>query len=201
MDQAAWAARIRAQMEFEWKREGPPEGFPALPTIPTGRYTDPEFFELEQRFLWKKCWLLVGRDEDFSEPGSFQLFERTGSPLLIVRGHDKVLRGFFNTCQHRGAPVVRDACGSAKRLRCQYHSWTYDLDGKLLQVPDRRDFTELDEEKRSLKPVRCEVYDGWVFVNEDLDARPLLEWLGPIAEEWSPLGGADLRRDGVALGL
>lgn len=199
IDQAAWATRIRAQMDFEWKREGPPEGFPVLPPIPTGRYTDPAFYALEQQHLWKKSWLLVGRDEDFEGPGSFRTYDRTGSPLLLVRGNDGVLRGFFNTCQHRGAPVVRDACGAAKRLRCQYHSWTYDLDGTLLQVPDRRDFGDLDESRRNLKPVRCEIYDGWVFVNEDPNATPLREWLGPIADEWSPLGGAELRAHGTRL--
>jgi phenylpropionate dioxygenase-like ring-hydroxylating dioxygenase large terminal subunit len=184
-------------MDYEHKREGPPEGFPALPPIPTGRYTDPAFYALEQEHIWKKSWLLVGRDEDFEGPGSFQTFGRTGSPLLMVRGRDGVLRGFFNTCQHRGAPVVREACGSAQRLRCQYHSWTYDLDGRLLQVPDRRDFTELDETQRALKPVRCDVYDGWVFVNQDPGARPLREWLGPVADEWSPLQGASLRTHGT----
>jgi phenylpropionate dioxygenase-like ring-hydroxylating dioxygenase large terminal subunit len=199
VNQATWAAHIRAQMDFEWKREGPPEGFPALPPIPTGRYTDPDFYALEQAHLWKKAWLLVGRDEDFEGAGSFRTFDRTGSPLLVVRGNDGVLRGFFNTCQHRGAPVVRDACGTAKRLRCQYHSWTYDLDGTLLQVPDRRDFSELDESRRALKPVRCEVYDGWVFANEDLEAPPLRDWLGPVADEWSPLQGAGLRSHGSRL--
>ena len=123
----------------------------------------------------EKSWLLVGRDEDFGGVGHVRTFDRTVSPLLLVRGHDEVLRAFFNTCQHRGAPVVRDACGAARRLRCQYHSWTYDLDGTLVAVLDRRDFTNLDESKRSLKPVRCEVYDGWVFVNEDPAAPPLRE--------------------------
>ena len=198
-DQAAWAARIRAQMDFEWGREGPPDGFPALPPIPTGRYLDPGFFALEQEHLWKKTWLLVGRDEDFEGAGSFRTTERTGSPLLVVRGNDGVLRAFFNTCQHRGAPVVREPCGAAKRLRCQYHSWTYDLDGTLLQVPDRRDFTDLDESRRALKPVRCEVFDGWVFVNEDADALPLAEWLGPLGDEWQPLQGATLRAHGTRL--
>jgi len=197
MGQAAWAARIRAQMDYEWQREGPPEEFPALPPIPTGRYTDPAFFALEREHIWKKSWLLVGRDEDFEKPGSFRTCDRTGSPLLLVRGHDGVLRGFFNTCQHRGAPVVREACGAAQRLRCQYHSWTYDLDGTLLRVPDRRDFTDLDESKRALKPVRCEVYDGWVFVSEDPDAKPLRAWLGPVADEWSVLRGSELRAVGT----
>ena len=53
----------------------------------------------------------------------------------------------------------------------------------------------LDEAERNLKPVRCEVYGGWVFVNEDLDAIPLVEWLGPIAQEWAPLDGATCQRD------
>jgi phenylpropionate dioxygenase-like ring-hydroxylating dioxygenase large terminal subunit len=197
MDQAAWAARMRAQMDYELQREGPPAGFPGLPPIPTGRYTDPDFYALEQRNLWKKTWLLVGRDEELEGPGSYRTTQRTGSPLLLVRGNDFVLRAFFNTCQHRGAPVVRDVCGVAKRLRCQYHSWTYDLDGTLLQVPDRRDFAVFDDSKRALKPARCEVYDGWIFVNEDPEATPLREWLGPVAEEWSPLRGAELRAHGT----
>jgi len=184
-------------MDYESGREGPPEGFPALPPLPTGRYTDPVFYALEREELWKKTWLLVGREEDFEGPGSFRTCERTHSPLLVVRGRDGELRAFFNTCQHRGAPVVREACGTAKRLRCQYHSWTYDLDGRLLQVPHRRDFTELDESKRGLKPVRCESYDGWVFVNEDPAAPPLLEWLGPVGSEWSPLCGRELRAKGT----
>ncbi len=196
MDQAKWAARVREQIDYESQREGPPDGFPGLPPIPTARYVSPEFFALEQTHLWKKTWLLVARAEDLAERGAFLTTDRTGSPLVLVRGDDDVLRAFFNTCQHRGAPVVREACGTAKRLRCQYHSWTYDLAGKLVAVPDRRDFTSLDESERSLKPVRCEIHDGWVFVNEDAGAPSLREWLGPIADEWTPLGGATLRAAG-----
>jgi len=196
VDHAAWAARIREQIRYEFAREEPPAAFPALPPLPTGRYSDPAFYELERAHLWRKTWLLIGREEDFPGPGSFRSFERADAPLLIVRGNDHRLRAFFNTCQHRGAPVVREACGAAKRLRCQYHSWTYDLDGRLLQVPDRRDFKALDESQRALKELRCESYDGWVFANQDADAKPLREWLGPIAEEWSPLKGSELRAHG-----
>jgi phenylpropionate dioxygenase-like ring-hydroxylating dioxygenase large terminal subunit len=199
MDQAAWATRIREQMAFEFAREAPPEGFPALPPIPTGRYTDPAFYALEREHIWRKSWLLVGREEEFEGKGSFKTFGRTSAPLLIVRGGDGVLRGFFNTCQHRGAPVVREACGTARRLKCQYHSWTYDLEGQLVGVPDRRDFTDLDESQRHLKPIRCESYEGWVFVNEDLEAQPLREWLGPVADEWSVLHGSELRETGRRL--
>ncbi len=197
IDQKTWADRIRARIDFEFARDAPPEGFPSLPLVPTGRYTDPDFYALERSRLWKRTWLLAGREEDFAGPGHFRTFDRSGSPLLLVRGEDDVLRAFYNTCQHRGAPVVREACGAAKRLRCQYHSWTYGLDGRLLHVPDRRDFGELDTSRRALAPVRCETYDGWVFVNEAASAPSLRDWLGPVAAEWSPLRGAGLRAHGT----
>ena len=58
---AAWVKRIRQQIDYEFQREGPPEEFPALTPIPTGRYTDPEFYALERSEIWRKSWLLVGR--------------------------------------------------------------------------------------------------------------------------------------------
>ncbi len=180
-------------MQYEWAREGPPEGFPALTPLAGGRYTNQDFFALERERVWRRSWLLAAREEDFPAAGSYRVFERAGPAILLVRGDDGVLRAFYNTCQHRGAPVVRDACGSAKRLRCQYHSWTYDLAGKLVSVPDRRDFTQLDESQRGLRGVRCEAYAGWVFVNEDAAAPSLLDWLGPLAHEWQALRGAELR--------
>ena len=76
MDQAAWAAHVRAQMNFEWKREGPPEDFPALPPIPTGRYTDPDFYafvrslEAYRKTIGKNTTLVLSPNAEF-----FQFFE------------------------------------------------------------------------------------------------------------------------------
>ncbi|MEZ5270517.1 MAG: Rieske (2Fe-2S) protein [Microthrixaceae bacterium] len=66
------------------------------------------------------------------------------------------VRAFYNSCRHRGAPVVREACGTSKRLTCQYHSWSYGLDGELRAVPDERSFSGLDTDSLGLVPVRCE---------------------------------------------
>jgi phenylpropionate dioxygenase-like ring-hydroxylating dioxygenase large terminal subunit len=65
-------------------------------------------------------------------------------------------------------------------LVCQYHSWSYDLQGQLVRVPEERDFVGLCPEQRALPPVRCERWGGWWFVNLDPDAVPLLEWLAPL---------------------
>ena len=113
---------------------------------------------------------------------------------VIVRGEDGVLRGFFNSCRHRGAPVTRDECGTAKRLTCQYHSWSYDIDdGRLVSVPDERDFVALDKAERCLPKIRCEVWDNWIFVNRDAGAMSLRDWLGPIVDEMSEFQGPTLR--------
>ena len=84
------------------------------------------------------------------------------------------MRGFFNACRHRGAPVVRGECGRTRLLTCQFHSWSYSLAGELVRVPDERDFIDLDKSERGLPPVRCEPWGGWHFVNFDLGAEPLL---------------------------
>ncbi len=186
--------QIKADMAYEFGRTAPPVGFPAFHDIPTGRHTSQEFYDLEQEHLWTRTWVIAGRLEDVPHPGDYFTFDDLGVPLVIVRGTDHVVRCFYNTCQHRGAPIVRDQRGSSRRLRCQYHSWTYDIDGgQLVAVPDERDFVDLDWEQRCLPRASCDTYGGFVFVNRDLDAQPLADWIGPLAEMLDPFQGERLR--------
>lgn len=186
--------RIRADMAYEFERTAPPVGFPAFHDIPTGRHTSDRFHELEQEHLWPSTWVIAGRVEDVPNPGDYFTFKDLGVPLLVVRGTDGEIRCYYNTCQHRGAPVVRDASGSARRLRCQYHSWTYEIDGgTLVSVPDERDFVGLDLTQRCLPRASCGTYGGFVFVNRDLDAPPLDDWIGPVKEVLDPFQGERLR--------
>ena len=181
---APWTPRsrqtIRDRIEAEKARTEPPADAVAVPLIPTGRYTDPAFHELE---TVSGSSAGPGSSSATSPsgptPGSYRLTTRSGAPIVVVRGEDGVLRAFYNACRHRGAPVTRDECGTARRLTCQYHSWSYGTDGTLKSVPDARSFVGLDKDALGLEPVRCETWDGWVFVNEDLDAEPLLDFLGP----------------------
>ena len=181
-------------MRYEFERTAPPDGFPAFHDIPTARHTSEAFHELEQQYLWPNTWVIAGRAEDVPNPGDYVTFDDLGVPLLIVRGTDGEIRCFYNTCQHRGAPVVRESRGSARRLRCQYHSWTYEVDGgTLVSVPDERDFVDLDWEQRCLPRASCDTFAGFVFVNRDLDAQPLREWIGPAAALLDPFQGETLR--------
>ena len=186
--------RITADMSYEFQRTAPPEGFPRFHDIPTERHTSARFHELEQQHLWPTTWVIAGRASDVPNPGDYFTFDDLGVPLLIVRGTDGILRCFYNTCQHRGAPIVRDARGSSRRLRCQYHSWTYEIDGgALVSVPDERDFVDLDWEQRCLPQASCDTYAGFVFVNRDTAAQPLADWIGPLAELLDPFQGDTLR--------
>ena len=130
-------------------------------------------------------------------PGSYRLFTRSGSPIVIVRGDDGVLRGFYNACRHRGAPVTRDVCGTAKRLTCQYHSWSYDTGACSRRSPTLRASPGLDTGTLGLVPVRCEVWEGWVYVSEDPAAAPLTDQLGPICDQMVDIDGPSLRLVGT----
>jgi phenylpropionate dioxygenase-like ring-hydroxylating dioxygenase large terminal subunit len=190
-------ADIREQLELNRLRtEPPPEAVP-VPPIPVGRYRDEAMYALEQDRVWRRTWLLAAHVTDLAEPGSYTTFERSGAPLVLVRGEDGAIRAFYNSCRHRGAPVVREDCGTARRLTCQYHSWSYDLAGVLKAVPDARSFAGLDQQALGLVPVRCEAWEGWIFVNEDPDAEPLGEFLGPLREQAAEVDGPSLRRVGT----
>jgi phenylpropionate dioxygenase-like ring-hydroxylating dioxygenase large terminal subunit len=190
---AAYIEDIKARSAYETARTGPPDGFPAFPVLPLGRYTDPAFFALEQEHLWKKSWLYAVHDSDLPTVGSYRLCDIAGAPVLMVRGEDGAVRAFFNACRHRGAPVVRGESGSARMLVCQYHSWGYDLQGCLQRVPDERDFVGLDRSTLGLPPVRCESWGGWHFVTLDPTAVPLLEFLHPLPTVLAEVAAAPLR--------
>lgn len=190
---AAFVDRVKGQMAYEFARTAPPESFPALPDLPLGRYTDQAMWQLERDHVFAKSWIFVAHTTELEGAGAYRTIEVAGRPLVLVRGDDGEVRAFVNACRHRGAPVVRDECGTCRLMVCQYHSWSYDHLGQLVRVPDERDFVGLDPTERGLVPVRCEAWGGLLFVNLDDGAMPLLEWLGPLADELMPVASADMR--------
>lgn len=186
-------ATLRALMEYEAARTAPPAEFPKLPDLPGGRYTDPRFFALEKEHLWRKSWLLAAHVDEVAERGAFKLWETAGQPVVIIRARSGSVNAFYNTCSHRGAPVVTEAAGKRARLTCKYHGWTYDDEGRLVSIRDPEDFADFDFSCRSLRKIRCERFGALIFVNFDPEAPSLLEWLGPIAGEWEEFQFGGLR--------
>jgi nitrite reductase/ring-hydroxylating ferredoxin subunit len=185
-----WVDRIAD----ERARTSPPADFPVLPDLPPGRYTDPAFFDLELQRVWRRTWLYAGHADQLPEPGSFFVWRHGSSPIAVVRGDDGAVSAFYNTCRHRGAPVLRaDAgrCGAV--LVCGYHGWSYDRCGRLRNVTDKRDWGALDTSNRDLLPVRCETFGNWIFLCEDPRVEPLADFLEPVARFLRHLPLADLR--------
>ena len=177
-------ADLRLLMQYEAGRGDPPAGFPSLPTIPGGRYSSKVFFRLEQEAIWRKSWLLAGHLDEIPEPGCFRLWDNAGPPVLLVHTGSGDTKAFFNTCRHRGAPVVTEQSGCKSRLTCRYHGWSYSLEGELVAIRSPEDFRDFDYSSRGLSELRCERFGRLIFVNFDQAAPSLLEWLGPIAHEW-----------------
>ena len=175
--------RIKQGMAFEAARSAAPEGFPKLSDIPAGRYVDKAFLALEHAELWKRSWLYAGHADQLALPGSWFLTRNTGSPILIVRDLRDNIRAFYNTCRHRGGPLVRENSGQSRGFVCGYHGWSYTLEGELTAIRDKRDFVDFDFACRALIPVRCETLGNWIFINEDPEAAPLTTSLGPVADE------------------
>ena len=175
---------VRDQMEYERTRNSPPKDFPKLPEIPGKRYTDQNLFDLEMEKIFFKSWLMVFREDEIPNPGDYKIWDKLDRDILIVRQKDHSIKAFYNTCMHRGAPVVRDKKGSTNLLRCQYHSWTYDLGGDLVKVPDMRDFKDFDISCKKLKKVFCDTWDGWIYLSlSDSDPGSLIDFLNPVAQE------------------
>lgn len=190
---ADYLARFRQRSASEAARTGPPADFPALPDLPLGRYTDPDFFQLELDRLFGRSWLYACHDSELPVAGSYQRRDVISRDVAMVRGDDGQVRAFVNACRHRGAPVVSEPCGTARMLVCKYHSWGYDLEGQLARVPDERDFVGLDRQARALPGLRCERWGGWWFVNFDAEAQPLLDWLDPLPRLLVDIANSPLR--------
>lgn len=193
MIDAALEAEIIDRGRRERAREGHPEGFPTLPSVPAGRYVDPAFADLEQRYVFGRSWLFVAHSEEMPEPGDFVVLRQFRQSIFLVRRSDGEIRAFYNTCRHRGGPVVREEAGSTgRRMVCSYHSWVYDLDGALVGVPDAADFGELDRECLALRPIRCERWGSFVFINLDGEAEPLRCALDVVGRELDDqIGGGE----------
>ncbi len=149
-------------------------------TISTDRYTDPEYVQRERDNIWLRVWQVAGREADLPEVGDWKEYRLLDQSFLLVRGKDRTIRGFVNVCRHRGN-VLCNGKGNAKRgLLCQYHLWSYDLEGKLKGVlrQEENEVTALDKDGLGLLPVSVECFAGFIFLNPDPDAAPLADFLG-----------------------
>jgi choline monooxygenase len=161
-------------------------------TIPAPWYVDPRIAELETQTVFSKAWQMIGRIDQVEKAGQFVSAFVAGEPVVAVRGHDGVLRAFYNVCRHHAAAVVTEPCGQAQLLHCPYHGWNYGLDGSLKGMPEFDGVKNFERQQNGLVPVRAEIWEKFVFVNLDPHAESLASFLGGLVKRAAPLGLAKL---------
>jgi len=154
--------------------------------LPKERYTSQAFAEWEMDRLWGRVWQIACREEEVAAPGAFVEYLIGDQSVLVVRGRDDRVRAFHNTCLHRGTRLAT-GCGAfgGEGIRCRYHAWRYDLDGRLLEIVDRDEFDPVPE-GLGLPAVAVGTWGGFVFVNPDPAAPPLLDYLAPLTTLLAP---------------
>ncbi|MBL7500203.1 aromatic ring-hydroxylating dioxygenase subunit alpha [Frankia sp. CNm7] len=150
--------------------------------IPTDRYTSVDFQERERKLVWDKSWQIVGRVDELPKAGDWKTYQLFDQAFIIVRGRDGVIRGFVNACRHRGNLLCAERKGNARQFLCQYHLWSYDLEGNCRGIL-REDNSQVDRAGVGLLPVPVDTFGGFIFLTPDPGAAPLADYLGPEARE------------------
>jgi Rieske 2Fe-2S family protein len=130
--------------------------------LPQTLYNDPDVFAFDIQAIHHRAWIMVGFEVELPEPGSTLALTIGRSPVVVVRGRDRVLRAFHNTCRHRGAQICPNGTMRRPRLVCPYHQWAYDLEGKLVHAT--RMAPEFDPAEHSLRPIALRTIAGTVYV-------------------------------------
>jgi len=138
------------------------EGRRAGYTLDRAFYTDPAFHELDLQAIHYRDWLFIGHDCEVPKAGDYLTAQIGAYPVVVVRDGDGAIRAFHNTCRHRGSRLCSASHGSAAKLVCPYHQWTYDLDGRLLFARDMG--AGFEAARFGLKPVHCESVAGYIFI-------------------------------------
>ncbi len=144
--------------------------------LPVERYISRAFFDLEVEKVWRKTWQVACRESRLRNPGDFFVYDIVNDSILLTRTDAGELKGFYNSCLHRGRALKRGA-GHAEILRCPYHGWAWKLDGEFDSAPCQWDFPHIDPQKNTLPQVRVATWGGWVFINMDDNAPSLEEYM------------------------
>jgi choline monooxygenase len=164
------------------ERYNPNAPLPEAWSIPALWYVDPRILDLERQTVFARSWQIAGRADQVREPGQFVTCDLEGEPIVLVRGEDRILRGFFNVCRHHAAAVMTEPEGRARSLRCPYHGWTYALSGELKGTPDLAGICSFDRAQSGLVPVETAEWESWVFVKIERGGPSLGAFLGKDLE-------------------
>jgi Rieske 2Fe-2S family protein len=157
------------------------------PALPKRMYVDKSQWQRERDRVLYRSWFCAGRVAELGldHPGRLCVLDVVGESILVTSDAIGHLHASYNVCRHRGSQVVpvdpaspAPAPCSTSALRCPYHSWTYDLSGRLLKAPHTDDVSDFDPSAFGLEPVGVGQWGGFLFVHLTPSlAQPLTEEL------------------------
>jgi nitrite reductase/ring-hydroxylating ferredoxin subunit len=129
---------------------------------PSDNYYSQERFDAEIAML-KRLPVAYCPSAALPDKGSYIARSSAGTPLVVVRGLDGVVRAFINACRHRGMQVASGS-GCSRAFVCPYHAWTYNLEGNLKHIPGQEGFPGVDAKQHGLVEVSAREKGGIVYV-------------------------------------
>ena len=140
-------------------------------------------FEAEREHVFKPSWQLVASTQELAKPGDYITQELLGTPILI-RNMDGELRAFLNVCPHRHSLLSTEPRGWMEQLRCRYHGWEFNAEGRTRRIPDAQSFRPFDRENACLSRIRVDTCGPLVYVSLSPEGPSLREYLGPLYDPW-----------------
>ncbi len=163
--------------------------------IPKERYVSQEFFDLEMERLWPRVWQMACREEEVPRVGDYLEYVIGDQSILITRSDPETIRAFFNTCPHKGTRLASGVGNFATgEIRCRFHAWRFELDGRNKEVVDRFDFpATMTDEEVCLNQVHVGRWGGFVFINMDPHCESFDDFMGPLPKLLEPYGFEHMR--------
>lgn len=149
-------------------------------SLPASWYTDPEVTNAEIEKIFRKSWQYVGSAQQLTKVGDYITGYVGEIPVVVLR-NEAGLTGLVNVCRHRRHEVMK-GCGHSKILQCQYHAWTYDLNGKLMAAPRAAREPDFSLSDYPLISIKVEQLGPWIFANADEHSLPLSHYFGPVLD-------------------
>ena len=158
--------------------------------LPNECYLHNDYLEFEKEKIFKNNWTMIGVASSVPNPGDAKPFNLLGIPILIVRNKENEVKVFHNVCSHRGFKLVDQECKLKNVIRCPYHSWSYDFNGKLTVTPHigglgKHEVEGFDKNKSNLKEIKSNIWMDLIFININSNAKPFEDFIKPLEDRWS----------------
>ena len=158
--------------------------------LPNECYTNDEYFAYEREKVFFNKWTVVGVASSIPNPGDVKPHNLLGIPLILLRDKNMKIRVFHNVCSHRGFKLLNKPCTLMNVIRCPYHSWSYNFDGKLVATPHigglhNHEFENFDKNLSNLKEVNTKIWMDIIFVNINSNEINFDEYIKPLENRWS----------------